>query len=133
MVITLFLLNIQSVQVSIKSYIDHKKFQNLVIDKVKEKDLNILTDNVTQFASFLKIKDSRLFSFDTMFVLHDYYNKKNNEKKLFYLDSQNLEIFDYIIIEKNKKKYLDLKNYYVIGSSKYYGVILKKNIKNKKN
>ena len=50
---------------------------------INKQDLNILTDNVTQFASFLKIKDSRLFSFDTMFVLHDYYNKKNNKKNYF--------------------------------------------------
>ena len=128
-VITLFVLNIVSVRASVKSYIDHKKFQNLVIDRVKGTNLNILTDNVTQFASFLKSKDNHLYSFDTMLALFDYDNQKKKEQKLFYLHSQILENYDYIIIEKNKINNLELKNYYVIGSSRYYGVILKK-IKN---
>jgi hypothetical protein len=126
-VITLFVLKIGSVQASIKSYIDHKKFQNLVIDNVKGTNLNILTDNVTQFASFLKSKDNHLYSFDTILALFDHDNLKKKEQKLFYLHSQILENYDYIIIEKGKIKYLEIKSYSEIGSSKYYGVILKKN------
>jgi hypothetical protein len=126
-VITLFALNIGSAQASIKSYIDHKKFQNLVIDNVKGTNLNILTDNVTQFASFLKSKDNHLYSFDTILTLFMHDNHKKKEQKLFYLHSQILENYDYIIIEKSNIKYLDIKSYSEIGSSKYYGVILKKN------
>lgn len=126
LVITLFILNITSARASIKSYVDHKKFQNLVVEKIKGRNLNILTDNVTQFASFLLSKDNNLYSYDTMKQLFVTNSRKKNEQKLFFLNSQKLADYDYIILEKNKINSLEIKNYIEIGSSKYYGVILKK-------
>ncbi len=122
-ILGLLLLEIPNTYVSIKHYIDSKKLQISVKKNIKNKNLNILTDDRNMFATFLVSEDNNIYSIDTMKDLH--ISKDKLDLDTFFLDKNKLSFYDYLIMYNEQNQYLELEGFELIDT-KFFGNIYKR-------
>jgi hypothetical protein len=97
--------------------------QNKVLQSVKGKDLHILTDDESLFSSFLISDNNEIHSLNTMKVLDRHINKRQEVD--FYLKKKDVELYDFLIINKSNVEIIQLKDFQLIYKGKFNHVYSK--------
>jgi len=116
--LALLVSELPNLKASSNNYIETKKMQNQVLQSVKGKDLRILTDDESLFSSFLISDNNEIHSFGTMMVLEQHVNKQQNIED-FYLKRKDVELYDFLIINKINAKKIQLKDFQLIYTGKF--------------
>ena len=107
-----------NLKASSNNYIETKKMQNNVLQSVKGKDLHILTDDESLFSSFLISDNNEIHSVGTIMALEQYVNKQQKIED-FYLKKKDVELYDFLIINKINAKKIQLKDFQLIYKGKF--------------
>lgn len=116
--LALLVSELPNLKASSNNYIETKKMQNNVLQSVKGKDLHILTDDESLFSSFLISDNNEIHSVGTIMALEQYVNKQQKIED-FYLKKKDVELYDFLIINKINAKKIQLKDFQLIYKGKF--------------
>ena len=122
-ILALLMFELPTVKGSFNNYIETKKMQNKVLQLVKGEDLKILTDIESLFSSFLISDNNEIHSLNTMKILDRHINKQQEVD--FYLKKKDVELYDFLIINKSNVEIIQLRDFQLIYKGKFNHVYSK--------